>query len=332
MIVGLTGKNGAGKGEAARILVEGGFEYHSLSDGIRDELKSRGVEPGREAMIDEGRRLRQVFGCDVLARRVSACFTRGVNQVADSIRNPEEVAWLRTLPGFFLVAVDAPAAVRFARSLGRARAGDTMTLAAFEEAERRELASGDPAAQQMAATLALADYTIDNGGDRDALRQAVVRVFQDAAARIRPPDWDTYFLDIADVVASRSSCVKRQVAAILVKDRRIIATGYNGTPRGVTNCNDGGCPRCLALAPSGTTLDTCLCSHAEENAIVQAAFHGVSVRGATLYSTLSPCLLCTKLILNAGIAEVIFGARYTMPDDALQMLQVAGIRVRQVPR
>jgi len=332
MILGLTGKNGAGKGEVARILMTGGFEYHSLSDAIRLELQSRELEPTRDAMIDEGRRLRREHGLDVLARRAAGGFTRGLNQVVDSIRNPEEVRYLRTLPGFFLIAVDAPAAVRFKRSVGRARAGDTMDLASFEEAERREWASGDPAAQQLDATLALADFTIDNSGDREVLAASVVRFFQEAAARISPPDWDTYFMAIADVVAMRSSCVKRHVAAVVVKDRRIISTGYNGTPRGVQNCNQGGCSRCMALVSAGAALETCVCSHAEENAIVQAAFHGVSLRGTTLYTTFSPCLLCTKLILNAGIIEVVFGSHYELPEKTIELLKGAGIKVRQVER
>ena len=103
MILGLTGPNAAGKGEVARILVAGGFETFSLSDEIREELKARGREPTRDAMIDEGRRLRTEHGLDVLARRAVARFTHGVNQVVDSIRNPEEVRFLKTRPGFFLL-------------------------------------------------------------------------------------------------------------------------------------------------------------------------------------------------------------------------------------
>ena len=118
------------------------------------------------------------------------------------------------------------------------------------------------------------------------------------------PDWDTYFMDIAHVVKTRSNCTRRNVAAVIVKDRRIISTGYNGAPRGVRNCNEGGCPRCASDAPSGTALGDCICSHAEENAITQAAYHGISTKGATIYVTLSPCLMCSKMIINAGIREV----------------------------
>ena len=99
------------------------------------------------------------------------------------------------------------------------------------------------------------------------------------------PSWDQYFMNIAKAVATRSNCCRRQVAAVLVRDGRIIATGYNGTPRGVRNCDEGGCPRCNSDTPSGAGLTECLCSHAEENAIVQSAYHGIAVRGAVLYTT-----------------------------------------------
>ena len=145
------------------------------------------------------------------------------------------------------------------------------------------------------------------------------------------PSWDEYFLRIAQVVATRSNCLKRHVAAIIVKDKRIISTGYNGTPRGTRNCNEGGCPRCANLAASGTSLEECLCSHAEENAITQAAFHGTSIRESVLYTTFSPCLLCTKMIINSGIREVIYGADYPLGGTALQLLEEAKVLVRRFP-
>jgi dCMP deaminase len=150
-------------------------------------------------------------------------------------------------------------------------------------------------------------------------------------ATFERPSWDEYFLRIAEVVATRSNCLKRHVAAIIVKDKRIVATGYNGTPRGTKNCNEGGCPRCASLAPSGTSLEDCLCSHAEENAITQAAYHGTSIRDAVLYTTFSPCLLCTKMIINSGIREVVYGADYPLGETALRLLQEAKVIVRRFP-
>ncbi len=142
------------------------------------------------------------------------------------------------------------------------------------------------------------------------------------------PSWDQYFMDIAKVAATRSNCSRRQVAAVLVRDCRIISTGYNGTPRGVRNCSDGGCPRCSSDTPSGTNLAQCLCSHAEENSIVQAAYHGIAVKGATLYTTFSPCLLCAKMIINAGIVEVVYFQRYSIDDVSMALLKEGGVIVR----
>lgn len=142
------------------------------------------------------------------------------------------------------------------------------------------------------------------------------------------PSWDQYFMDIAQMVAARSNCSRRQVAAVLVRDCRIISTGYNGTPRGVRNCSDGGCPRCNSDTPSGHGLHECLCSHAEENSIVQAAYHGIAVKGATLYTTFSPCLQCAKMIINAGIVEVVYHQRYSIDDVSTRLLQEAGVIIR----
>lgn len=142
------------------------------------------------------------------------------------------------------------------------------------------------------------------------------------------PNWDEYFMRIAHVAASRSNCSRRQVAAVIVRDHRIISTGYNGTPRGIKNCFEGGCPRCSSDTPSGSALDECLCSHAEENAIVQAAYHGIAVKGATLYTTFSPCLLCAKMIINSGMVEVVYHRRYSIDDTASILLREAGVRLR----
>jgi dCMP deaminase len=211
----------------------------------------------------------------------------------------------------------------------RGRAGDATTLEDLRAQERRELGSDDPAAQQLLAVRDLADITLRNDGTIEDLRRKLQAILEDSLFFERP-SWDEYFMSIARVVANRSNCVKRKVAAVITRDRRIISTGYNGTPRGVRNCNEGGCPRCNSFAEGGTRLDECLCSHGEENAITQVAYHGVSVRDATLYTTFSPCLICTKMIINAGIVEVVYNAHYPMGQVALNLLEEAGVKLRQV--
>ena len=139
-------------------------------------------------------------------------------------------------------------------------------------------------------------------------------------------------MDIAHVVARRGNCRRRQVAAVIVRDRRIVSTGYNGTPRGITNCDEGGCARCSSNAPSGQSLGDCICCHAEENAIVQAAYHGIAVKGGTLYCTTSPCLMCTKMIINAGLAEVVYEQDYHFNEQARALFAEAGVICRKFER
>ena len=144
------------------------------------------------------------------------------------------------------------------------------------------------------------------------------------------PDWNAYFMSIARVVATRGNCLRRQVAAVIVKDERVISTGYNGTPRGVKNCYEGGCARCTSNAPSGKNLGECICSLAEENAITQAAYHGIALQGATLYCTISPCLVCARMIINAGIRCVVYEAAYEFNRQTRRLLAEAGVKCRQL--
>ena len=151
--------------------------------------------------------------------------------------------------------------------------------------------------------------------------------------RVDPrPDWDTYFMEIAHVVATRANCSRRKVAAVVVSENRIISTGYNGTPRGVKNCFEGGCPRCAGTAPSGSSLEECICVHAEQNAICQAAYHGISLAGATLYVTISPCLTCAKMIINAGLQEVVYEHDYHFQKTVRDLFRKAGLKCRQFKR
>ncbi len=151
-------------------------------------------------------------------------------------------------------------------------------------------------------------------------------------AKQQRPDWDTYFMDITQVVKRRGNCLRRQVAAVIVNGRRIISTGYNGTPSGIRNCNEGGCPRCASDAPPGEQLGDCICAHAEENAIVQAAYHGVALKDSVLYCTDSPCLLCAKMIITAGIKEVVYEHIYFRNRQVTDLFREAGVRCRRFIR
>jgi dCMP deaminase len=325
IIIGLTGRNAAGKTTAGEALGRRGFSYLSLSDVIREEARRRGLEPLRENLTALGNELREKHGPGALAELTIARMQPDRNYAVDSIRHPAEVMALKKAGSFSLFHVFAPLEARFARSMERARPGDAQTLQDFILQEEREFASSNVASQQLLETERLADRRIDNDGTLDDFTTRLESTLRELAVSFARPSWDQYFMDIAKQVAARSNCMKRQVAAVVVSEKRIISTGYNGTPRGVKNCNEGGCPRCNGFSESGRNLEECLCSHGEENAIVQASYHGIAIRDATLYTTYSPCLMCSKMIINAGIRKVVYNEAYPLNDTATAMLKEAGV-------
>lgn len=142
------------------------------------------------------------------------------------------------------------------------------------------------------------------------------------------PSWDEYFIRIANDFALRGNCSRRRVGAVIVKDHHVISSGYNGTPMHMANCFDGGCPRCAGSAPSGHGLEECLCVHAEQNAICQAARYGLPIDGGTIYVTLSPCLTCAKMIVNSGLRHVVYSGKYSAGfEKVVKMLAEAGVSI-----
>jgi dCMP deaminase len=142
------------------------------------------------------------------------------------------------------------------------------------------------------------------------------------------PSWDEYFMEITRLVVSRSTCLRRQVGAVVVKDKKILATGYNGAPSGLPHCLEVGCLRDQMGIPSGERHELCRGLHAEQNAIIQAAYYGVSINGATLYCTNLPCIICTKMLINAGIARVVYEQGYADPLSS-QMWEGSEVSVKQ---
>ena len=144
------------------------------------------------------------------------------------------------------------------------------------------------------------------------------------------PSWDDYFMELATVTKRRADCLRREVGCILVKDLRIMATGYNGTPHGIKDCSKGGCLRCQKRhngeLESGRNEESCVCIHAEQNVIIQAAYLGLSTKGATLYSTTNPCSSCAKMLINAGIVRVVCKMEHH-DKEGIELLKKAGVNV-----
>lgn len=140
------------------------------------------------------------------------------------------------------------------------------------------------------------------------------------------PSWDEYFLGIAELVSKRSTCLRRKVGAVIVKDKRILSTGYNGAPSMIEHCAVTGCLREKLKIPSGERHELCRGLHGEQNAFLQAALHGTSLKGSVLYSTTQPCIICAKMIINAGIKEIVIRGDY--PDAmAKEFLKKAKVKV-----
>jgi len=166
------------------------------------------------------------------------------------------------------------------------------------------------------------------------VKKTVSKIVEPAISTLpkgRPrPSWDEYFMEITRLVSSRSTCLRRRVGSVLVKDKHVLATGYNGAPKGVTHCIESGCLREEMGIPAGQRHEICRGLHAEQNAIIQAAAHGVNISGADLYSTTMPCVICAKMLINAGICRVLFRDGY--PDElAESFFHEAGIPLIKLP-
>lgn len=141
------------------------------------------------------------------------------------------------------------------------------------------------------------------------------------------PSTDKYFMEMARLAATRSTCMRRKVGAVIVKDKHVLATGYNGAPRGTSHCEEKGCLRAIMNVPSGTRHELCRGVHAEQNAVAQAAYFGTSVKGAVLYTTTFPCSLCAKILINSGITEIVYDEGY-MDDLAKEILSETDLELR----
>ncbi|MDD5644530.1 MAG: cytidine/deoxycytidylate deaminase family protein [bacterium] len=152
---------------------------------------------------------------------------------------------------------------------------------------------------------------------------------KNSAGKIDRPSWDEYFMEIAQLVAQRSTCLRRKVGAIIVKDKHVLATGYNGAPSGLKHCLEIGCLRIKNKIPSGQRHELCRGLHAEMNVIIQSAKFGIGIKDSVIYSTTHPCILCAKMIVNAGIKKVIIRENY--PDrEAVKIFKEAGVTIKKI--
>ncbi|KAF2173955.1 hypothetical protein M409DRAFT_48858 [Zasmidium cellare ATCC 36951] len=249
------------------------------------------------------------------------------NFVTTSIYDESIVEALSRRPFFTLLHIDAPISVRWQRFRDRC-AEASLTPPTLEQFVLRNDEHMYSTSSNLATMASQAQIKLLNStASLSKLWTSLDALNLTDQSRIRPT-WDHYFMKLASLAARRSNCMRRQVGCVLVREKRVMATGYNGTPRNVTNCNEGGCPRCNGGGGGGADLSTCLCIHAEENALLEAGRERVG-DGAVLYCNTCPCLTCTIKIVQVGITEVVYSQSYYMDAEAAKIFKAAGIKLRQ---
>ncbi|EIN13942.1 hypothetical protein PUNSTDRAFT_59746 [Punctularia strigosozonata HHB-11173 SS5] len=234
-------------------------------------------------------------------------------------------------PFFMLVHVDAPVLQRFSRL-----SGGTCSLEEFIHEHDYTLYGGSPHAPHSSVKAPSTLHSISGFVDLRIVNSFPsvpdFKAHLDSLGLLDPdrlrPRWDTYFMKLASLASLRSNCMKRRVGAVVVRHNRVISTGYNGTARGLRNCNAGGCSRCNSGSSSGSALDECVCLHAEENALLEAGRERVG-DGSVLYCNTCPCLRCTVKIIQTGIKEVVYNLSYKVDDASLALFREADVKLRK---
>jgi dCMP deaminase len=328
--IGLTGLMGSGKGEIANVLKKRGYRYTSLSDIVREEASKHGLPHTREHLQNIGNELRAKGGASAIARLTREAVEKNpeAQWVIDGIRNPGEVRELQRLPDFHLIGLTAGTDTIVTRLLERKREGGSFTREQILERLEQEKGTNEPLeGQQVMACLEMVDYLIINEGSLEDLGRKLEH-FLRLLEGLDRPTFDEVFMEIAYTWAKRATCLRRKVGAVIAKDKQQLTAGYNGAPRGVPHCAElGGCLREKMGIPSGQRHEICRGTHAEQNAITQAAKFGISIEGATLYCNCFPCVICTKMILNAGIEKVIYDSDYDDPLSKEILGQQHGLKL-----
>lgn len=332
MIVGVAGLYCSGKDTFAEYLVQKGFTHLSLSDFLRAKLKAQKKEINRDNLIVLGNELRAKFGQGVLAMMALDTMEPEKNYVISSIRHPVEVEVLKKRNNFVLAWVHAPASTRWQRMQARGKGAEELpTYEAFMKSEKQEQ-SNDPSAQQLHKIPALADVIIRNTGTLEELHSKIDKFLAEWMPKLnKRPDWDEYFIGIMQQVGKRATCDRGKSGAVIVKDKRLLSTGYVGAPVGLAHCDEAGHEFSLVQNDDGTTSVHCVrTTHAEQNAIVQAARHGIRIEGATIYCKMEPCYACAKMIINAGIKRVVCEKRYHRAQRTREIFKQAGIQLHVI--
>lgn len=330
MIIGITGYLGAGKDTVADYFKKMGYEHISLSDILREDLRNAKKKVTRENLQELGAQLRQLSGDGLLAQRALSLLDPRKNYIISSIGTVGEIKTLKKNQHFVLVFVDAPQKTRFERIAARKREEDPTTFADFQKHEAKENKKGTKKYREFDLTRKHADVIINNNGSIQDVHAKVDKFLLDLNNKpaFKRPSWDDYFVGIMDSVAKRATCNRGKNGCVIVKDKRILCTGYVGSPVGLEHCDDAGHLMHKVYNADGSTSNHCVRTiHAEQNAITQAAKYGIPIGGATIYTKLEPCRVCAMLIINAGIKRVVAVKRYHRAQDTRVMFKKAGVHM-----
>ncbi|KAJ5647541.1 Deoxycytidylate deaminase [Penicillium lividum] len=331
MLIGLCGGICAGKHAIAEYLIQkqefqllelANQPHHRFTDEPDDDLRLQASE------IKKNGEHRAEFVFDSVDSLVEFVTKRWRERwVTTDITDGLTLDRFLLRPFFLLVSVDAPVSLRWKRFSDRCwrRQLDPPDLEKFVLWNDRHLYQKDIGRVYLTDRAQMRLF--NSSSSLDELHQSLQTLNLADEQRLRP-NWDQYFMQLASLAAQRSNCMKRRVGCVVVRERRVISTGYNGTPRHLPNCNEGGCPRCNRGDGGGVGLSACLCLHAEENALLEAGRERIR-EGAILYCDTCPCLTCTVKITQVGISEVVYSQSYNMDRDSAAILKAAGVRLRQ---
>ena len=332
--IGVTGLFCSGKDTFANYLLMRGFEHISLSEILRDEARKRSISLTRKNLQKLGNELRKKEGNDILAKKALEKMNDSKDYVISSIRNPLEVKLLASTSQFLLVNIESQIEERFRRLVARedVRGEDkaNLTFDSFVESEKKELSSNDKSAQQIKNCIEMARITIINNQTvenfHSIIQEAMPKIIE-LAIHVRPT-WDEYFTDMSNIVGKRGTCDRGRSGAVLVKDKRVISTGYVGSPPNLAHCDEVGHWFKKTIHDDGNITQHCIRTvHAEANAVAQAAKHGISTEGTTLYCKMEPCLDCTKLLISSGIKRIVCEKMYHGAQESREMFEEAGIKL-----
>ena len=317
MIIGITGKIGSGKDTVATILEDKEYLHISLSNILREDLLKQKKEINRENLVELGAQIRKNHGGEVLAERA---YSRAKEKtVITSIGRTEEVNFLKS-KGVKIIFVEAPQKTRYKRLKARRRENDPLTLKEFKKLDVLE-SKGKNFERNIDAIKKKADIIIKNDSSLKILKNKVEKL-----VKYKRPNWDEYFFKIMETVATRATCGRGRCGCVIVRNKNILATGYVGSPPGLEHCDDKGHLMTKVKHPDGVEREHCVrTTHAEQNAIAQAAKNGVSLQGSTLYVKMEPCFSCAKQIIGAGIKKIVCQKKYHAGQETRKMFKKAGV-------